>query len=358
MDEELLSQLTEAAIFRDGGAAGLAAGSGDEDPILRFFDSVRNATLSAMDRHPGMATLPTIFVYSASSARTDARRVNTSATRLIDLDLRSPAEWQGRLIFTAPHGYGGWAVDLPSGSVDEAFALLEQQGFEQTPVAVIYPDQRLLRCYQDGGVSERVPISLALPITARVVSIEDIMAVLEDVRHSSLLTPQIGPPGFWANAATYEPGPEAERTIQWIVAAQMRSLFRPLLVDTEQEIPLGRIDVLFTNPRPTPGSPLHPALVELKALKSRSNGGAAFAPSKNIKAVIKGMRQAKSYREEKHATYSVLACFDLRQTKNDILAEPLCRAARQKYFTDDRVRDVVLPVYASTEEAQEEVALH
>lgn len=355
-DAEFAAEVVDDAAFREGGAAGLAAASSDEDPTLRFFDNLRRAALASLDLGQAGQGFPSVFVLSERTARSDARKIDPGATRLTDINLRQAGEWEGKLVFTASHGTGGWALTLPGNSADAAIDLLEQHGFGHLPVAVLYPQVRALSCYQKGGISENAPIRLDLPAQVRPVTISDIFAVLDDVRKNSLLTPQIGPPGFWKNAATYEPGPEAERTIQWIVAAQLRSSFRPLIVDSEQEISLGRIDLVITNPNPTEQVPLHPAVIELKALKSRSHGGTSFAQSKNIKAVIKGMRQAKSYREEKQARYSVLGCFDLRKEKTDILQASLCVLARTRYFTDERVQAFVLPVYGSTEDAQEAVA--
>ena len=199
-------------------------------------------------------------------------------------------------------------------------------------------------------------MNLDLPAQSKPVSIADIFDVLEDVRRNCLLTPQIGPPGFWADGPGYEPGAEAERQIQWIVAAQLRSNFRPFMIDTEQITPLGRIDIVMTDPAPTSGNPLHPAIIELKALKSKSHGGSAFGESKNLRAVLKGMRQAKSYREIKEAKYSVLGCFDMRNIKTDILSVELCLMARDRYFQDERVQAFVFPVYGTSDGAQEEAA--
>ncbi|HEV2598452.1 hypothetical protein [Sphingopyxis sp.] len=358
MDEDdFAAAILAEDAFREGGAAGLAVTSGDEDPTLRFFDNLRRTALASFDLGAGDGLVPSVFVLSNRTARTDARTLDSSATRLADINLRSPDEWQGKLVFTAAHGTGGWAIPLPDNSADAAIDLLEANGFGELPIAVIYPEARTLSCYQEGGTSEKAPIQLVLPSQIRPVTINDIFEVLEHVRRNGLLTPQVGPPGFWANPATYEPGPEAERTIQWIVAMQLSSSFRPIQVEPEQQVALGRIDLVMTNPKPTAEVPLHPAVIELKALKSRSNGGAPFAASKNIRAVVKGMRQAKSYREEKEARYSVLGCFDLRQNKDDILAADLCILARNRYFTDDRVEAFVLPLYANTGDAQEAAAV-
>ena len=281
-DAEFVAQITGEAAFREGGAAGLAAASNDEDPALRFFDNLRRAALASLDLGGSDLGVPSVFVLS-ETARTDARRIDPNAARLVDINLRQPVEWGGKLVFTASHGTGGWTIPLPSDSADTAIDLLERHGFGHLPVAILYPQARALSCYQDGGTSECAPIRLDLPTQVRPVTINDIFEVLEDIRRNSLLTPQIGPPGFWASPTNYEPGPETERTIQWIVAAQLRSSFRPMIVDSEQEIALGRIDLVITNLNPTDEVPLHPAVIELKALNHALTEERRFPPRKTSK---------------------------------------------------------------------------
>ncbi|MEP6066044.1 MAG: hypothetical protein ABJ246_09425 [Paracoccaceae bacterium] len=354
-DEDFLEQLLSDAAFREGGAAGLAAASIDERPARQFFDNLRQAALSSIDCSGELGESPTVFVLSESS-RQHAKGISDTAVRLTDIDLIQQTNWQGKLVFTGRHATAGWAIALPNGSTDEAIDLLEANGLGQLPVAIVYPQLRKLSCYEEGGATDDAPIRLDLPQTRRNVSLAEIFEVLEDVRRNCLLTPQIGPPGFWGNGGQYQPGPEAERTVQWIVQAQLRSNFRPHLVDVEQTIPEGRIDVLMTNREPSPELPLYPAVLELKVLKSKTQNGNPIANYKNERAVLKGLRQTKAYREAISARYSILGCFDMRQQKNDILATNLCVMAVERYFTDDRIAARVFPIYGSTDDAQEEIA--
>src|SRR5437870_727341 len=124
-EEELAEQLIGEAAYRAGGAAGLAAASADDDPTLRFFDNLRRATLESIDRADQLGAIPTVFVLSDGPARVNARKVDPNATRLIDINLRQPQEWEGKLVFTAAHATGGWAVPLPEASADAAIDLLE-----------------------------------------------------------------------------------------------------------------------------------------------------------------------------------------------------------------------------------------
>ena len=166
-DISLTDQALDDLAYKEGGAAGLVAASADDDPTLRFFDNLRRAALESLDRAAGLGTTPTVFVLSDEKARADARKVDPSASRLTDINLRQPGEWEGKLIFTARHGTGGWAIPLPNGSADAAVDLLEKFAFGHLPIAIVYPQSRALSCYQEGGVCEQKPIRLDLPVQTR-----------------------------------------------------------------------------------------------------------------------------------------------------------------------------------------------
>src|SRR5690606_13597279 len=117
----------------------------------------------------------------------------------------------------------------------------------------------------------------------------------------------------------------------------------------------GRIDICLTDPNAVAPAERHPAVVELKALRSRSSSGEAISERQNLAAVAGGMRQAKSYRVTKKAIVGVLACFDLRQTKTDLLGNETVKKALVRYY-DDRMAVTLLPIYGLPEDAQEEVA--
>jgi len=355
--DDFAAQLLSDPAYMQGAAAGLAASNADDDPALSFFDNVRRTALESLDQAPANGEAPTVIVLS-ENPRTDAKSVNGAiVSRLVDINLKKPEAWQGLLVFCAAHGTAGWSLPLPNGSIEDALDLLENHGFGNVPVAIFYPNRRTLSCFQEGSISSDKPIRLNLPAANRQVTIQDIFVVLEDVRRNSLLTPMIGPPHFWTKGDDYVPGEEAERQIQWIVAAQLRSNFRPMIIDTEQVTVVGRIDVVITDPNAQGVCPRHPAIIELKALRSKTHNSKAVANSVNVRATLKGLRQAKAYRHEKAAKFAVLACFDMRENKDDILNTPLCVLARQKYFTDGDIAAYTFPVYGDPAHAQEEMAV-
>jgi hypothetical protein len=75
----------------------------------------------------------------------------------------------------------------------------------------------------------------------------------------------------------------------------------------------------------------------------------------NVAAIVSGMRQAKAYRVKKDAALGVLACFDLRKTKADLLTYAAAVKAQTRYF-DPQMSMTMLPLYGLPEDAQEEVA--
>ncbi len=353
--DEIENLLLADPAFLDAGAAGLAASSADIDPTLRFFDQVRNAALEALDRGAPDGEAMSLIVMSASP-REDAARIG-KANRVADLNLHDPTHWQGKLIFAAAHGTTGWSFPLPYNDVGATFEWLEGQGFGEAPVAIAYFNNRILSCYPEGGMSDDKPINLTLPAAGKIVSMADIFEVLEDVQKNSLLTPMIGPPKFWNDPGEYIPGPEAERTIRWIVAAQLRSTFRPMQVDIEHVCRVGSVDIVITPPaRPLDG-PAHAAIIELKALKSFTSGKSPVSAYSNSKAVYKGHRQARAYRDTVAAELGIMAAFDLRKNKNEASNDAWPRA-RERYFAPDdaNIDARIFPVYGTTDDAQEAAA--
>jgi Holliday junction resolvase-like predicted endonuclease len=355
VDVDAGTTFLEDQAFLAGGAAGLFAAEQEQDPILAFFDNLRRAMLESFDRSTAVAGPPSVFVFSGDNPRQTARDFDPSVSRITDINIKDPDDWQGKLVFAPKHGTNGWYVPLPDGSADAALELLESKGLGGLPVAIVYPEKRTLSCYKGGGTDDGEPIRLDLPAAVRKVTINDIFEVLEDVRKHGLLTPAKGPPGFWTDGANYVPGPESERHIQWIVQQQLRSNFRPILVDTEQETEVGRIDIVMTDTNAAHGK-LHPAIIELKALRSKTHNDNAVSATANLKAVVKGMRQAKAYRHAKQARYAVLACYDMRQVKTDMFALNVVVLAQAKYLTDDDIKAFILPIYGLTDDAQDEYA--
>lgn len=118
---------------------------------------------------------------------------------------------------------------------------------------------------------------------------------------------------------------------------------------------VGRIDICLTDTQATDPAKRHPAVIELKALRSKSSRGRVVTERTNLAAVAGGFRQAKAYRKKKCAIFGLLACFDLRKKKTDLLSNGTVQAARARY-ADAQMDVILLPIYGLPEDAQEEMA--
>jgi len=337
-----------------GAGEGLKSAPYQASEELQFFDQVRKTVLASLDiGELEEGALPAVFVRCARPRQ--QATVFEGAEKRTDLDLQNSKCWAGQLILAAPHGSSGWAVPLIDGTVDATVARLIRVGLGEVPLAVVYPQARQLSCHFDGALGDTASVRVELPANRRTVTIPEIVQVLQEQRVNCLLTPQVGPPGLWNDGDKYIPGEQAERLIQWIVTSELRSHFRPVIADIEQVTAVGRIDICLTDPDRVRGEPLHPAVIELKALRSRTSTNAPVSNRTNIAAVVSGHRQAKAYRKIKQATFGVLACYDMRLAKTDLNAECAVVKARRMYF-DGAMECAILPIYGDTADAQHELA--
>jgi hypothetical protein len=342
------------AAFRAGAVEGLLALPQASDDRLQFFEALRMSVLASLQEvDPDSSLSPTIFVRSLRPRETAAEF--GTPTRVFDIEFRDPKQWQGQLVFTAQHGSGGWSVPLPGGDLTQAVKRLIDKGLGELPIATVYPRKRIISCAADGAAADGLTLKLGLPIDTRSISLQDIEEVLEIIRKDGLITPAVCPPNLWNDPEHYVPSEQVERLLQWCVASEMRAHFRPILAEREQIATVGRIDICLTDPSSVEQEKRHPAVVELKVLRSKTSNGEAVNERSNLAAVVSGMRQAKAYRVIKKAALGVLACFDLRREKNDVLSNATPLKAHGRYF-DDRMAVTVLRIYGVPEHAQEEVA--
>jgi hypothetical protein len=309
--------------------------------------------MSSFDHGPPGADVPPSLFIKSERSRTDAFRIG-EPKRILDLDQKDFTSWSGQILLVSESATAGWSLPIV-GSIESAFDLLERHGAGAEPVAVVYPARRLISCYLRGTHDERAPIRIVLPGVTRVVTMGNMIDVIDEFRKNSLMTPQVCPPDFWIEAVEHQPTEQIERYIQWGVAVALRNSFRPVQADIEQITPVGRIDICMTNTE-TGANPLHPAVIELKAFRSKTSTGSPVSRRKNILWAMSGHRQAKAYRNQKKAGIGLLACFDLRRIKDDLLCDKLVQASRTKYF-DERMESQIFNVYGTPEGAQEEAAV-
>lgn len=344
------------AEFRAGAAEGLLLASEAPNDRYEFFGALRTSVLSSLElSDPTLPPPPPSLFVRALRPREAAERHGLSSV-VIDIDLRDPQQWQGKLVFAAQHGTGGWAVPMPGGDLSQAIKALIDGGHGEAPIATVYANKRVISCAVEGASAGAQTLKLSLPVKSRSISLKEIDEVLEVIRQEGFITPAVCPPNLWSDPANYVPGTETERLLQWCVAQEMRAHFRPILAEREQVTAIGRLDICLTDPNATNPELRHPAIVELKALRSKSSTGGSISERINLAAVAGGMRQAKSYRVKKKALLGVLACFDLRKSKTDLLSNETVQKAQGRYY-DERMAVTLLPIYGLPEDAQDEIAL-
>lgn len=340
-----------ATLLARGAGLGLQLTTTEEDPALHFFELVRQVVLQSIDGSKQQLTgEPAVFVM-AQRPREESAFLD--ATHLPDVDLGEANRWLGRIIVAAAHGRSGFSSPLTGGTVEASLAQIAASPLATQPLAIFYPEHRMLSCYRTGALDEG-PRRFHLPSGTKPVTVAEILKAMEDYHSESLLSPGVGSPHLWAKASDYWAGDQLEKELQWGLVIELRSTFRPIKVEPEQNSPAGRVDILFTDPHRN--QPLHPATIEVKALRSRRSSGSPVSAPVTIKHVEDGYSQAAGYRAKYGAAIGFLACFDLRKKKTNILNNSKIRAARKKYFTT-QMYDVIFPLFGTASEAQKYLAI-
>ena len=340
--------------LRDGAAEGLLLRPEAPDDRFEFVEALRMGVLASLELASSIDGRPT-SVFVLSHRPREVAVAFGAASRVYDLDLNGPEQWEGMLVFAARQATNGWAVPMPAGGLQGALDLLIAHGQGDAALAVVYPSKRTLSFSAEGATTNSASLRLALPAGTKTVTLKDLTEILEVLRTEALVTPAVCPPILWADAANYVPSTETERLLQWCVASELRAHFRPMLAEREQVTPIGRIDICLTDLRA--GATLrHPAVIELKALRSKSSSGKKVDERDSVAAVAGGLRQAKAYRVKKQAGVGLLACFDLRQAKTDLLAHETVKRAHGRYF-DSCMAVSILPIFGAPADAQDEIAV-
>jgi hypothetical protein len=145
--------------------------------------------------------------------------------------------------------------------------------------------------------------------------------------HLSQLTPSSCAGGVWESkrASDYVPGPAPETAFQDRLAIVLNSWFHGVVrAEVEDRTNIGRIDVRLLKKSSEEGSLAYWAIIELKVIKSFANAAlgkvpSTVGPAANIDAIVKGLKQAWAYRQNRSAEEGLLEVFDLRKDKQDDL---------------------------------------
>jgi hypothetical protein len=147
------------------------------------------------------------------------------------------------------------------------------------------------------------------------LDLQQVCELIESVYRQCLITPDAQPKGcrLWKNTARYRPQSNAEHGIQALLKAAFAGKFPTCRVYDEFAGTMGRADLHLEEQDPVDRSRVtFLAVLELKVLRSYSDGGTAYSAAKNDECVEKGVKQAGMYRKERGHRVAALCCFDMR----------------------------------------------
>lgn len=240
-------------------------------------------------------------------------------TRVLDL-IATQAPLLGRVFFLGRDASNGIAIAFPTSNPAEILDWLENNGFGQCAVILIYRDQKLMVTRKAGIASEARPdVIRDTPPTA---TLAELLKALAFFHRRNLLIPSQCPYGVWepGREIQYVPGPHPEKCIQRELSTVLRSWFRGVVrAEMEDSTDIGRIDVRLL--RSEEGPLYYWAIVELKVIKSARNAptgkkASSVSVAENAKAVAEGVLQAHAYRANRQADEGLLEVYDLRREKS------------------------------------------
>lgn len=262
----------------------------------------------------------------------------------------------GRLFLMNRDASSGRALAFP---VDPAALIdwLADNGLGDRPLVMVYRTTETMTTRRDGveGLARRDPIRSTKP----VATIEQLLAALNHF-HLMQLTPSSCAEGVWEpkRASDYVPGPAPEAAFQKCLAIVLNSWFQGVVrAEVEDKVNIGRIDVRLLKKSSDEGSLTYWAIIELKVIKSFANVNMGkkpptVGPAANIDAIVKGLKQAWAYRENRAAEEGLLEVFDLRKDKQEDLMACADVIAALAECAQPPIHHSVRPIFGSSDDAR------
>ncbi len=232
----------------------------------------------------------------------------------------------GRVWLLSEEVVAGFYLEFDESSDEDAFQLVcDDLNYGDLPAVVL--DWRTpvleVRHYRFGlGRPEDVTIT---PIEGEVTS-EAVKAAIDNACEQCFVTPSAAAPGLtlWADPRRHMPYSSAEHQIQSQLKATLVGSFPYCRVRHEQPQVSGRTDLeIEVHDAVDKSVVTRYGILELKVLRSYTQGGEAVSDSKARNSVGEGVRQAHSYQQEKNARWAAVCCFDMRKNVDD---QPDCFA--------------------------------
>ena len=256
----------------------------------------------------------------------------------------------GYMFFSSADATHGQFIPIPT----EANAILEwldDHGLGGCPIVTVYRNAKEMVTRRRGIDSSAQ--SDAIRDQEPSATVQELMEALRHYHRSRVVTPTSCPEGVWksGSAHRYIPGERPERSIQSDLAVALNFWFRGVVrAEEEDSTNIGRIDVRLLK-KGANGPLAYWIILELKVIKSFASTSSPVADSTNVEAIVKGVKQAGSYRVNRRAEEGRLEIYDLRQDKSkDLRAREEVSAAMGRYSPPPKVD--IWPVFGSSDDAR------
>lgn len=264
----------------------------------------------------------------------------------------------GHLFFSNRDASAGRFMPIPTEG-DAILEWLDDNGLGNCPIVIAYRGLKMMVTRRAGvhGTARNDPIRDQKPSA----TLSELRDALKYFHRTGLLTPTSCPDGVWEQdrAHQYIPGPTPEKSIQSALELVLSSWFRDTVrAESEDKTNIGRIDVrlLKKNVRGNSLAYSYWVVMELKIIRSFTNPQRGSNPtpvsrSANIKAIVKGIRQAGSYQKNRSAERGFLEVYDLRKDKgDDLVQQSEVQDAKAEFTPPPEIH--VWPVFGSSEDAR------
>ena len=264
----------------------------------------------------------------------------------------------GRLYFANSDASRGRAMPIPT-DPDAILEWLADQDLGGCPIVTVYRKSKRMVTRRAGIDDLKMddPIRDQKP-SATMPELKEALAYFHRER---LIVPARCPKGVWAprRAHRYIPGPHPERSIHYPLEIALDSWFHGVvMIDSEATTTVGRIDLRLLK-KAGDGRFAIWIVMELKIIKSLRNVSDHTDPSPvneadNVNAIVDGLKQVASYREDCSAEEALLEIYDLRKDKSEDLTKR-AKVVTTRNECTPRPRIHVWPLFGTAKDARNAV---
>ncbi len=242
-----------------------------------------------------------------------------STTRVPMLDNGLTAV-SGRIWFVSAGPGSGRYLDHNADSDDELFNLVSSTfGLNRIHAIVFDPRTAVPEVrYYPRGLDDPDQYQL-ISVSTEEIDLDRVLTVVQAVYKTNFVTPDGQPKEgkLWRDQEKWRPSSKAEAIIQVYLVAALAGAFPVCTIRHEQFMPEGRLDIEIEQGDPIDrGKVTRHAILELKVLRSFTDGGTVVTDSDTLNWVTSGVEQVAAYRDSKNAKWSALFCFDMRNKES------------------------------------------